>query len=45
MDATANQEPIHDDAAGAVQRVLAGALLTWILPTAIHVRRAAFGAS
>lgn len=30
---------------GAVQRVLAGAVLAWILLTAIHVRRSSFGTS
>lgn len=30
---------------GAVQRVLAGAVLAWVLLTAIHVRRSSFGAS
>ena len=33
------------DWSGAVQRVLAGAVLAWFLLTAIHVRRKAFGAS
>ena len=30
---------------GAVQRILAGAVLAWILLTATHVRRSSFGAS
>ena len=30
---------------GAVQRVLAGAVLAWFLVTAVHVRRRSFGSS
>ena len=30
---------------GAVQRLLAGAVLAWVLLTAVRVRRSSFGAS